>query len=110
MDLSETKNLATHEPNTLDEASKLLLKAADRLENGGWKQHCYGDLHGTGPVCMEGALLSEDMASFTHHFAEAARRIQKAIGSVHVPAWNDHPLRTQAEVVAKLRAAALSGA
>jgi len=125
MDHSEVKHLpkVDHAPAELDEPAKLLMAAADVLENGG---HCkailyYGDTH-----CVNGAILrasgwlpSYNWPSVKSELCanEALQRLRVGLGLLRceerrdswrdTAAWNNRPERTQAEVVAKLRAVAL---
>ena len=97
----------------LDEASKILLKAASLIEERGWCQHAL-ETH-EGRMCANGAVwiaagrpVSKDGVPPPewHLTYRAARtRLWSSVGHVHD--WNDAKDRTQAEVVAKLRAVAL---
>jgi hypothetical protein len=105
MDLSEVKHLpkVDHTPAELDEASKLLLKAAVLIEEHGLWQ---GDPRkAVGGICAILAIPRDSPAAY-----DAQERLIKAVGGtriVHVFEWNDAPERTAAEVCAKLRAVAL---
>lgn len=100
-----------HTPAELDEASRIMLAAADVIERQGWCQLYVGDC--AGPVCMEGALAIASgrtpnaILECLPVTSEALRRIRKAVGE-DAFRWNDMPRRTKEEVVAKLRAVALS--
>ena len=86
----------------LDEASKVLLRAAEYIEEHGWCQHDLVEM--SGRVCLMGAIYSvakEDDAR------AALDMVVNAIGRFP-SVWNDAPGRTQAEVVAKLREVARS--
>lgn len=100
----------------LDEASKVLLRAADYIEEHGW---CQNEMHTLdGSACLEGAIqyaISGRLMRFdeglesANLFCDALTRIDLAVDR---PAfkWNDAPGRTKEEVVAKLREVALGGA
>lgn len=94
----------------LDATAQLLLKAADLIERDGWGE---GDCieHG---YCIYAALVkADDPKAFNTARASAAGwRLVKALGLHRISDlfhWNDAPERTAAEVIAKLRAVALSG-
>lgn len=111
MDMSETKSLGTtHESAKLDEASKLLLKAADLIERRGWCQNHYASQDGR--LCYLGALktvLGVPLDGVSHPLiGEAGLRMSKAVGRPCVWQWNDDTGRTQEEVVSKMRAVALA--
>ena len=116
MDHSEVKHLpkVDHTPADLDEPARLLLRAAALLEERGWCQNIQED--GQGRMCALGAINNAEGAGatnrglpFTKAGREANARLCKAVGTDFFgPAmWNNHPQRTQAEVVSKLRAVAL---
>ena len=93
----------------LDDASRLLLRAAALIEERGW---CQGAYFSGERLCAMGAL---HMASggrigdaFTAVGSVAIERLWKKLPTV-IPDWNDRPGRTKEEVVAKLRAVALGG-
>lgn len=104
MDLSEVEKLA---PAKLDDASRLLLAAATVLETSGWIQ---GKFYDRGAHCALGALTRAaiNLNIGSDYFLTAEDRLAASVCE-HIPTWNDNPFRTQAEVVAKLRAVALSG-
>lgn len=102
---------------------QVLTRAADILEpEGRWLQGSYGAWHDNGlpPIgtarytcfCLVGALseatrqLSDEILRQSMLHARAEPYVQQAIGEPNIVAWNDRPGRTQAEVVAALRAAA----
>lgn len=95
----------------LDDASKLLLKAAALIEEVGHAQHTLCD--NDGRMCIGGAISFVDtgVKGFSGSFyrtgigTEALRRMNDAL--VDLVNWNNTRGRTQAEVVAKLRAVAL---
>jgi len=98
----------------LDEASKLLLKAADLIEELGWCQHALSDAKGR--LSMSGALMvahygvTKKVSDEDHEATiQAAWRKLRRNFYCAVPTWNDVPYRTKEEVVAKLRAVALGG-
>ncbi len=97
------------EVRELDSASTLLLKAADVIERQGWCQNYIGTYHGQ--VCLEGALNvaagRDPKRDLVGVVGVAAHRIRRAVGKCAYH-WNDAPGRTKDEVVAKLRAVALS--
>jgi hypothetical protein len=94
----------------LDDASKLLLKAADLLEERGW---CQKKAYKDGKACLVGAIHIAHLGGVPNSLnpwepqSQAAHdRVRDALG--RAPAfWNDDAGRTQAEVVSKLRAVAL---
>jgi hypothetical protein len=101
-------------PTLADEAADVLERAASRLEKpGAWiqgdlAQSSYGNVIGpTAPGarcwCALGSLDAED-SDRGGAFQLANWALSARVGSV--PTWNDAPERTQAEVVAELRAAA----
>lgn len=115
MDHSEVKHLpkTDHTPAELDEASLLLLKTAGVIEERGWCQNSYGDKQGR--LCILGAMrvalklpLRDFCGAIPPAGDEAMDRLSRHIGN-RPHKWNDAQGRTQAEVVAKLRAVALSG-
>ena len=93
----------------LDEASKVLLRAAELIEKHGWCQNAAGDMEGS--VCLWGAIQAAqgiEPGSIIFLDNEAWDRIFSALRYCPIR-WNDAPGRTQAEVCAKLRAVALAG-
>lgn len=103
----------TEAPAKLDEASKLLLKAAAVLEKRG---HCKNALvEGdpmSGPVCVYGALnaaANEGHAYFGvcgELVYRAAGRVGDAVGGPP-DTWNNLPERTAEEVISTMRRVAL---
>jgi len=88
-------------------ARKILFKAAKRIERLGWKQGAYGTEDG--PCCIAGATIHVARELENHECGMAARRRLEAhlgLALFGLPAWNDTPGRTQAEVIAALRGAA----
>jgi hypothetical protein len=98
--------------STLDDASKLLLKAAALIEERGWCQR--EQESDDGRLCALGALHYADgnrpYDGVSKLGQKARNRLCRAIGTDRVGSqWNDVPGRTKEEVVAKLRAVALGG-
>jgi hypothetical protein len=80
--------------------------AADLIERDGWCQGYFTDP--LGRRCVDGAICATStMLPTTHWTDRAAARsaLLLWLGERHID-WNDAPGRTQAEVVAALRAAA----
>jgi hypothetical protein len=91
----------------LDDASRLLLRAADLMERDGFAQHCYTP-GPNGERCAGLAMVAVWGGGDEDAHEEALRRLRRVVGRyIHV--WNDAPGRTGAEVIAKLRAVALGG-
>lgn len=104
--------------------AEVLRKAADRLEKpGAWFRHGYGnrvesslavppvgELEASTCWCALGAITLEygdDFPDAGHpECSSAGQMLVAEIGGRSVAQWNDAPGRTQAEVVAALRAAA----
>lgn len=128
MDHSEVKYLPTidHAPAKLDKPSKLLLKAAALIEEYGLAKHIQCDT--TGRLCAVGAIVKADggvpygegnlwtgARSMTKVGLEAHKRFAEALAEITplqsdpIASWNNTPERTADEVIAKLRAVALSG-
>lgn len=116
---TKTQPKVDHTPAQLDEVSRLMLKAADLIEKHGLAkdERCSAE----GAYCVHGALA---MAETGNPEAwdnpleyVATARIFKTLGVQEttffnprgIAQWNNAPGRTQDEVVAKLRAVALSG-
>lgn len=102
------------EDKKLDDASKVLLKAADMIERNGW---CQGAAYldfvkgSKGPMCMYGAIWAANDDDPTGKFEAlkaAEGRVNEACGTF-MAKWNDKSGRTKDEVLAKLRAVALGG-
>lgn len=108
----------------LDEASRLMLKAADLMELRGMAKYITCDRQGR--LCVRGALLAAEgiaplresySGSFLTYYwgeggpaaMEADLRLAFALGGQEPHYWNNNPDRTVGEVVAKLRAVALGG-
>ncbi len=117
MDHSEIKHLpkTDHTPAKLDDASKLLLKAASAIETYG---HVKGDLgHPSKGFCFLGALTFAEHGSadaiingkgWNKSMSAAQQRFCRNLGGQSEVDWNNAPHRTKDEVVAKMRAVALS--
>lgn len=102
----------------LPEERMRLLEAADYMEEHGFCKHYLFDEDGG--VCALGAIVkasgrnfgfelsSKDLLSVVHltNFIEKTTEFR---GQLAIPLWNNAPERTQAEVVATLRAAAVWG-
>lgn len=95
---------------------EVLLKAAELVERGWCQGHYALDDHGNPALveddacyfCAEGAIIAAMRNDHGRDFMETVRALGRAIG-VHnskIIPWNDAPGRTQAEVVAALKAAA----
>jgi hypothetical protein len=119
MDHSEVKHLpkVDHTPAELAEPAKLLLKAADLIEERG---HCkWVTCDDLGRLCLRGALRAaesggQDTSWWTagDMALRADAIIRRTLGDESVDGdasaeWNNADGRTPAEVVAKLRAVAL---
>lgn len=112
MFLKEEERPVGEPAKVLDDASKLMLKAADLIETRGLCKGVYidGDAH-----CIFGALRRaaglgferKDIGTTTPALQEADKRLTSILGPV--PPWNDVDARTKEEVVAKLRVVALGG-
>jgi hypothetical protein len=87
----------------LSPSSVTLLKAANYMEEHGWCQHREIDDHGR--VCAYGAILK--VAEDEDWGGKAAGRLRSYIGCGGIATWNDQPGRTEAEVIATMRAAAI---
>ena len=92
----------------------VLLAAADHIEAHGWVQGKWG--HKGEPCCAEGAIVAVLDGNGGIVFGElgplsaaAKQMLRNALGKA-IPAWNDAPGRTAAEVVAALREAARKAA
>lgn len=105
MDLSETKNLSVTE---LDEPAKLMLDTADLIERRGWCQNHYQSEDGR--LCILGAMKTIERISMhgtTRVITAACERLARHLPT-HAWVWQDQAGCTKEEVVAKLRAVALS--
>jgi hypothetical protein len=112
------ESVQEHLKPALDDAAKLLLKAAAIMEERGLAQGEY--VLGNGAVCIYGALYTAQdavkcMRDADDHpvFREAKGRLSDNLmngpGGMGIINWNDKLGRTKDEVVAKLRAVALGG-
>lgn len=84
----------------------VLTRAADLLEEFGWRQGDYGSKR-EGTFCMLGAVDAAcgDLGANFHNDG-VCLALYKSFEDASVVKWNDAPGRTKAEVVAKLRDAA----
>ncbi len=94
---------------TLEPWRGFLFECADYIDAHGLLKGRFG-FRG-GPTCAIGSMVV--CANGPHYYqvgviAEATRAVVREIGSRNIAAWNDQPERTAAEVVATLRAAAVS--
>lgn len=104
---------APGEVKEMDEAAKLLLKAAAVIEENGHAQNDY-EVHGrfcaVGAICKAAGSVYEGRR--TPEATAGIQRLREAVeraGLAGILDWNDYPGRTKDEVVAKLRAVALGG-
>jgi len=99
-----TKPLAPVEVN----ASDVLHRAADLLEEFGWCQNDEGS-NKQGQMCILGSVseAARDLG-VDEHVADSwvYRAFEDLVPEGLVARWNDRPCRTKAEVVAKLHEAA----
>lgn len=100
----------TEAPAKLMGWQRVLLRAADVIEECGWCQGAYSMMDGR--VCAIGAIkvaigLSPDDDEEDTAFVIARRAMSDALGVQFVHEWNDDEKRTKEEVTAKLRAVAL---
>lgn len=94
--------------------AEVMRRAADDIEKYGWTQHrSYADpdARPTSATCLDGAIhrasgcaTAPDTDAF-HLYVTTRLLCEAHLGDDPV-GWNDHPRRTEAEVVAALRAAA----
>ena len=84
----------------LDEAGRILMKAADIVDVRWW-QYSYGSPGG--PRCARGAII--ESADAGPNLSYAIDRLTKFLG-MPIIYYNDTPGRTAAEVSAAMRAAA----
>ncbi len=88
------------------------LRAAELIEERGW---CQGDwCDGDGHLCVNAALIVAADPTFElpirrplnwpRAAAEAHGELAETIGDYDTTTWNDEPDRTEAEVIAALRA------
>lgn len=90
-----------------DEAGKLLLAAADYIEEHGWCQNHFSNFAGN--VCARGAL---NRVRYSHYdgYMTAILRLNdytKPVGGIY--RWNDKVCHTKEEVIAGLRECATQG-
>ena len=88
---------------------EILNRAADILEQDGW---CQGTLHRDTASCAVGAMVLAARRSLNGPFQLATHQLERHLGRsghvISIPDWNNAPERTQAEVIATLRACAES--
>lgn len=90
----------------MSDLADVLNRAADLIERDGWVQ---GRFRGpNGEHCATDAVVCACEFSMVV-YNDAVDVLLEAIRRQNLPRWNDEPGRTQAEVVAKLRAAARRG-
>lgn len=92
----------------------VLNRAADLIERDGWCQRRYRGQDGE--HCVSDALIraagmgepgdTGQQARVMTLYCEASDALRAKVRRKNLPRWNDAPGRTQAEVVAALRAAA----
>lgn len=80
----------------LTEAEKVLLQAADHIEEYGW---CQNDLWKPDGICA-GYAISLVRQSDSHD--KAIKELERRIGR-HVVEWNDDPHQTKENVLATMR-------
>lgn len=89
----------------LTREGRLLLEAADRIEQHGWCQDTAMDYRGR--MCVLGALsFAVDFSQA--EYAAAVGKILRQTDAFEIAGWNDAPGRTKDEVVAMLREAAIA--
>jgi hypothetical protein len=98
----------------------VLNAAADLLEKpGAWTQDAYARSAKGNKVlpagdkavcwCASGALARvQGLGGYEAEYSDAGHVLARTVSIIDIPIWNDTPERTQAEVVAALRAAALA--
>lgn len=87
----------------LDPISRTLLDAIDIIDRRGWCQHAAEDI--LGRVCPHKAIRLAGR-TFDEKFGAEAK-LRRYLGEDSIHGWNDREERTQAEVTAALRGAAL---
>jgi hypothetical protein len=85
----------------LNADQRMLLDAADLIEERGWCQGSYSDQDGR--VCAIGAIVR---AGNHQHYRRAEAMMMMVVG-MSVVGWNDIKGRTKEEVITALRRAAL---
>jgi hypothetical protein len=107
----EAPTITPDKPVELDEAGKVLMRAADIVRER-WQQ-LYAGTSGE-PRCALGAIYEASGLDGTHipwsedpHCCEAHMRLRGAVGAIHV--WNDVVGRTAEEVAEALERAAYLG-
>lgn len=92
---------------TVSPVAKILLAAADHIEQHGWLQHEVGQ-QGM-PACAIGAMMFADNEyGGDGDFYESVKAVTKYLGLEHayIVPWNNTPGRTKEEVIAAFRGAA----
>ena len=110
MDHSEVKHLpqVDHTPADLDNDSRILLKAAYLIESNGLAK--FERCNGLG-YCVIGAIGFAASGDSDDDYQPAIQRMVRGVGVADwwkLADWNNDDERTPEEVVAKLRAVALS--
>jgi hypothetical protein len=82
---------------------RILWEGADVIEKEGWIQHEGRNEKG---YCIIGAMLT--LTASARSFVIAECKLAEAVGVIFVEDWNDHKRRTKAQVISKMREAALS--
>jgi hypothetical protein len=101
----ETQSKVDHAPAELDEASRLLLKAAALIEDRGHCQgHPYGDFTSKASLCAVAAIFEANNKRFSNA-AEFRLAAHLGLNKYGVAMWSDSS--DEALVIAKMRAAAL---
>lgn len=85
----------------MSSTSEILTQAAELIRRHGWVQRKYGS-HGEG-YCIIGAIIAVPKHGSGFSAIEALR---EELGDQSVMQWNDHPDRTQEEVLELLEKAA----
>ncbi len=96
----------------VDEVAEILLKAADYMEEHGWRT--FGRKAQNGAVCLVGAIaaivygdagvkIDNGIDPYSH---PATKRVKLLTGDISPADWNDCRCRSGAEAVAMLRRAA----
>lgn len=89
---------------------RIIQRAKDILEKGGWVQRYFGDPHGKGPHCASGAIQAavyqEGGRGPQRALVERCRSIavdilrqRKDDFDSRLSQWNDRPTRTKEEVI-----------
>jgi hypothetical protein len=120
----EVRNkVAAPAPGAAHTARRVLLKAADLIEQRGWAQGRFEDadgrlcIHGAIHVAVSGLAVRNDRdrdslsTAAWHQFREylLVEGVERELVRLGFMFWNDSPKRTQKEVVQALREAAIWG-